>query len=190
MKIPQRRRLAAGILAGLLAVLGIGAAAPAQPPPSELFRAGAPANGPDSGAPEPARAFSLPVDGEVLRPFDPPDQPWLAGHRGVDLTSEVGAPVQAAGAGTVAFAGVVVDRPLVSIDHPIGVRTTYEPVDPAVKRGDAVSGGQVIGALHTGNGHCRAPCLHWGARIGAQTYIDPLALLRPPVIRLYPPEPW
>lgn len=146
---------------------------------------------PDETSPRPGQAlFSPPVAGGVIRAFDPPEQAWLSGHRGVDLSATVGEEVRAAGEGTVAFAGVVVDRPLVSIDHPVGIRTTYEPVEPAVSAGESVERGQPIGSLHEGNAHCPGPCLHWGARTGPKEYIDPLRLLRPPVIRLYPPEPW
>ncbi len=146
---------------------------------------------PDETSPRPGQAlFSPPVEGGVIRAFDPPEQAWLSGHRGVDLSATVGEEVRAAGEGTVAFAGVVVDRPLVSIDHPVGIRTTYEPVEPTVSAGESVERGQPIGSLHEGNAHCPGPCLHWGARTGPKEYIDPLRLLRPPVIRLYPPEPW
>lgn len=141
-----------------------------------------------SGGREPL--FSEPAPLDLLRGFDPPAHTWLAGHRGVDLRSEIGAPIRAAGAGVVAFAGIVVDRPTVSIDHPIGIRTTYEPVTSALSRGDPVTAGTVIGYLAPGNGHCALDCLHWGARIGSREYLDPLRLLAPLRIRLYPPEPW
>jgi len=134
--------------------------------------------------------FVAPVPGEVTRAFDPPDQPWLAGHRGVDLRAQVGQAVLAAGSGRVAFAGVVVDRPVVSIDHPGGLRTTYEPVNPAVVAGQEVRAGEEIGTLDAGNGHCDHACVHWGARTGPEAYIDPLGLLHPPRYRLYRPEPW
>lgn len=135
-------------------------------------------------------AFELPVQAPLLNPFDPPELKWTAGHRGVDLAAGVGEPIRAAGAGIVAFAGVVVTRPLVSIDHPRGIRTTYEPVEPLVSSGEQVEAGQVIGIVHIGDGHCEASCLHWGARIGPDQYIDPMRLLAPPRFRLYPPEPW
>ncbi len=41
----------------------------------------------------------------VARPFDPPEQNWLPGHRGVDLASRAGQTVLAAGDGIVVFAG-------------------------------------------------------------------------------------
>lgn len=134
--------------------------------------------------------YEPPVAGPLTRTFDPPDLKWLAGHRGVDLAAAVGEPIHAAGAGIVAFAGVVASRPVVSVDHPNGIRTTYEPVEPFVSQGEQVERGQVIGVLHTGDGHCPESCLHWGARIGREQYLDPMRLLSPPRFRLYPPEPW
>lgn len=138
----------------------------------------------------PRALFVPPVPIDVWRVFDPPEQTWLAGHRGVDLRVGRGEPIHAAGAGVVAFVGVVVDRPVVSIDHPIGIRTTYEPVRSDLRRGEQVSAGAVIGHLAEGNSHCSIDCLHWGARIGTDSYIDPLRLLHPYRIRLYPPVPW
>lgn len=119
----------------------------------------------------------------VVRAFEPPPVPWASGHRGVDLALTPESPVHAAADGIVVFAGVVVDRPVVSIDHADGIRTTYEPVVPVVSAGDIVSGGTVIGSVAAG--HCDGGCLHFGARTGPDRYIDPLLLLRGP-IRLYP----
>ena len=118
----------------------------------------------------------------VLRPYDPPAQNWLPGHRGVDLRLEVGGEVLAAGNGTVAFSGVVASTPTVSIDHE-GIRTTYQPVHGWVKKGDVVAEGEVIGKLgHPFDGF---PGLHWGARTGEDSYINPLSLLSP-TVRLKP----
>lgn len=117
----------------------------------------------------------------VTRGFEQPEKEWSPGHRGVDVPLEPGAPVLAAGAGRVAFVGVVAGTPVVSVDHPEGFRTTYQPVHAAVSRGDVVAEGEVIGRL--GHGH---PGLHWGAKTGPDTYFDPLELLDAPVIRLKP----
>src|SRR5699024_1065903 len=112
--------------------------------------------------------------------FEAPAQRWGRGHRGVDLATPHGTGVRAAAEGVVVFAGRVVDRPVVSIDHPDGVRTTYEPVDPAVRPGQRVGAGTLIGNLaSTDTGaHCDEHCLHWGARTGPDAYLDPLLLLR------------
>jgi murein DD-endopeptidase MepM/ murein hydrolase activator NlpD len=71
----------------------------------------------------------------VLRTFDAPSPNWNRGHRGVDLAAAPGQPVYAAGAGTVVFAGELAGRTLVSIAHPGGLRTSYEPVRPSVRVG-------------------------------------------------------
>ena len=123
----------------------------------------------------------------VTRPFDAPASPYGPGHRGVDLAAEPGAAVLAAGDGVVVFAGMVAGRPVVSVDHAGGLRTTYEPVDPAVGAGQAVARGSPVGTLRTGHDGCpAAACLHWGLRRG-ETYLDPMLLLRPPRVRLLPP---
>jgi murein DD-endopeptidase MepM/ murein hydrolase activator NlpD len=113
----------------------------------------------------------------LTRRFDPPARPWLAGHRGVDLGSIAGAEVRAAGSGTVVFAGEIAGRGVVSIAHPGGLRTTYEPVIATVAMGDQVAGGDSIGHLDAGHPGCPvAACLHWGLRRD-DVYLDPLALL-------------
>ncbi len=122
----------------------------------------------------------------VTRPFEPPPSPYGPGHRGADLAGAPGAVVRAAGDGVVVFAGMVAGRPVVSVDHADGLRTTYEPVQPTVAAGRVVARGSPLGTLLTGHGGCpAAACLHWGLRRG-QTYLDPLALLRPPEVRLLP----
>jgi murein DD-endopeptidase MepM/ murein hydrolase activator NlpD len=132
--------------------------------------------------------WTAPLAGElrVTRPFDPPATGYGAGHRGVDLAGSPGQPVLAAGAGVVLFAGMVAGRPVVSVVHADGLRTTYEPVVPSVAAGQAVARGSPIGTLAAGHAGCpAAACLHWGLRHG-DTYLDPLLLLRPPRVRLLP----
>jgi murein DD-endopeptidase MepM/ murein hydrolase activator NlpD len=104
----------------------------------------------------------------------------------VDLRGSPGAPVLAAGDGVVVFAGMVAGRPVVSIDHANGLRTTYEPVDPSVGAGSRVLRGAPIGTLLSSHPGCPAEaCLHWGLRRG-ESYLDPLGLLRPLRVRLLP----
>jgi murein DD-endopeptidase MepM/ murein hydrolase activator NlpD len=141
----------------------------------------------EPAAPVLATLWAWPV-GEpvVVRPFEPPPSPYAAGHRGVDLAAAPGTPVLAAGDGVVVFAGMVAGRPVVSVDHPGGLRTTYEPVDPSVAAGRPVARGSPIGTLRPGHAGCvAAACLHWGARRG-ETYLDPLFLLQVPQVRLLP----
>ena len=126
----------------------------------------------------------------VLRGFDAPKPNWTAGHRGVDLAGAAGQRVYAAGAATVVFAGELAGRPVVSLEHTGGLRTSYEPVHAAVTAGQRVDGATVIGELVAGHPGCpAAACLHWGAMWGAAAradYIDPLGLLAVTPIRLKP----
>ncbi|SNT64709.1 Murein DD-endopeptidase MepM and murein hydrolase activator NlpD, contain LysM domain [Asanoa hainanensis] len=113
----------------------------------------------------------------VTRRFDGPPRPWRPGHRGVDLASVPGATVWAAGSGEVVFAGTVINRQVVSIEHAGGLRTTYEPLIPAVRKGDHVAAGDPIGMVAPGHAGCPAPaCLHWGLRRDGE-YLDPMLLL-------------
>lgn len=126
----------------------------------------------------------------VVRSFDAPSPNWHRGHRGVDLAGAPGQRVYAAGAGTVVFAGPLAGRPLVSVAHPGGLRTSYEPVDAAVRVGQRVDAQTVIGVLQAGHPGCAASaCLHWGAMWGPSAnadYVDPLGLLAATPIRLKP----
>jgi len=126
----------------------------------------------------------------VVRGFDAPSPNWNPGHRGVDLAGAPGQPVYAAGTATVVFAGLLAGRPVVSLAHPGGLRTSYEPVRAAVRVGEPVTAATVIGELVAGHAGCRAAaCLHWGAMWGPASgadYVNPLGLLRSTVIRLKP----
>lgn len=126
-----------------------------------------------------------PFPSRVLRGFNNPEKPWMPGHRGVDLAATVGSPVHAAGSGTVHFVGVIFGIPTISIAHPQGFRTTYQPVSSTLVVGDAVIVGQRIGTLSAAPR--LDPGLQWGAKYDDDTYINPLGLLDTPVIRL---KPW
>lgn len=124
--------------------------------------------------------WAWPVDGAriVDRPFAAPAEPWSAGHRGVDLRAPgAGAAVRAAMGGVVHFAGVVVDRPVITVrDRQLLV--TVEPVEPIVVEGQRVAAGEVIGTLLPG--HCAGSgarvCVHLGVRLAGE-YVSPLLYL-------------
>jgi hypothetical protein len=135
--------------------------------------------------PAAAGTWVPPVPVAVADRFDPPAQPWLAGHRGVDLLADAGTVVRATGAGQVGFAGPLAGRGVVVVVHG-ALRTTYEPVTATVSVGDAVAAGEPIGVLEPAVVHCDGrACLHWGLLRGT-TYLDPLALLGPTRVRLLP----
>ncbi len=115
----------------------------------------------------------------VARAFRAPLTTYGAGHRGLDLAVADGTPVLAVEPGVVTHAGLVAGRGTVTVVHPGGLSSTYEPVDALVTVGAVVVTGQVIGALRVraGPAHCGArACLHLGARQGA-AYLDPYPLL-------------
>jgi murein DD-endopeptidase MepM/ murein hydrolase activator NlpD len=112
---------------------------------------------------------------EVVRAFDAPATPYGPGHRGVDLASAEGATVVAPADGVVRFAGPVAGRPVLSIEHGGGLVSSFEPVEPLVAAGDAVSRGQAIGVLQAGHAPGGAR-LHLGARLHG-AYVDPLPML-------------
>lgn len=168
--VPHPRRT---VTAVLLAVLGVLAA---------LLGPASPATG---TAPDPVGTWPLDPRPVVVATFDPPDDPWGAGHRGVDLAGRIGQPVRSALPGEVAFAGRIAGKPVVTVSHG-DTRTTYEPVVGTLGVGTRVAAGDVIGVLDLPASHCfpRA-CLHWGWRRG-DTYLDPLALVGGGPVRLLP----
>ena len=108
----------------------------------------------------------------------------------VDLAGLPGQPVYAPGGATVVFAGLLAGRPVLSLAHPGGLRTSYEPVEALVRPGGRVEVGTVIGRLLPGHPNCAAPaCLHWGAMWGPAAradYVDPIGLLATTPVRLKP----
>jgi murein DD-endopeptidase MepM/ murein hydrolase activator NlpD len=131
----------------------------------------------------PASDASWPLPGRpaVVRPFQPPPEPWLRGHRGVDLQAAAGDPVLAPIEGVVVFAGTVVDRGVVVVARG-PLRVSLEPVRADVRPGAAVSAGDPLGVVAAEPGHCPPrQCLHWGLRVHGG-YRDPLLL----VLRLRP----
>jgi murein DD-endopeptidase MepM/ murein hydrolase activator NlpD len=135
----------------------------------------APAAGSASASPASTGDWRWPVDPPhpVVRQYLAPATPYGAGHRGIDIGS-AGTGVFAPADGIVSFAAVVVDRPVLSIRHPGGIVSSYEPVQSTLKAGDAVSRGQPIGTLLPG--HCTALCLHFGVRLDGE-YVSPLNYL-------------
>ncbi|WP_435215260.1 M23 family metallopeptidase [Streptomyces sp. bgisy034] len=147
-------------------------------------------------APDPApavptvgRAWPVGVRPPILRGWEPPATTYGRGHRGVDLAAPAGTPVRAVTAGRVFFAGRVAGKGVVSVELPgtgdPPLRTTYEPVRAVVKKGAEVEAGEVVGTVEATGSHCTETCVHWGLR-RAGTYLDPLSLLPPWLLRRGP----
>jgi murein DD-endopeptidase MepM/ murein hydrolase activator NlpD len=149
----------------LVALSGALIGSPAHPRPVGLGRV------PEYGT------YSWPLRGPVIRWFEPPPDPYHAGHRGIDIAAPFGTAVKASREGVVAFAGWVGGALFISIDHPDGVRTTYSWLSEVrVHKGQHVARAELIGRSGHGHPEVPEPHLHFGARVGSD-YIDPMLLL-------------
>ncbi|MGW2637950.1 peptidoglycan DD-metalloendopeptidase family protein [Streptomyces sp. NPDC001348] len=181
----MRAKRGAGMWLLLPLALSVSALSPLTLPP--LARADTPGP-PAAGPPVPAigRAWPVGTRPAVVRGWEPPASVYGPGHRGVDLAAAAPAPVRAVAAGRVSFAGRVAGRGVVAVELAgTGLRTTYEPVKPSVRKGDEVEAGETVGRVEAADGHCGGGCLHWGLLSG-HTYLDPLSLLPPWLLRRGP----
>jgi murein DD-endopeptidase MepM/ murein hydrolase activator NlpD len=141
-----------------LMVIGLGAASPGVQPSTEP-------------------GWEWPVRGPVIRAFDAPEDPFGAGHRGIDIAAPIGTAVVAPAAGTVAFAGRIGGHLFVTLDHGGELTTTYSWISAtSVREGDFVSAGQPFATTGPGHPGSAVPHLHFGVRL-AGAYLDPLEYL-------------
>jgi murein DD-endopeptidase MepM/ murein hydrolase activator NlpD len=132
-----------------------------------------------------AANWQWPVVGPVIDPFDPPDTPFGAGHRGIDIATPVGTVIVAPEAAKVTFAGKVGGQLFVTLDHGGGVESTYSWLSATlVRKNDVVARGQAI--ARSGPGHPgKTPAhLHLGVKLN-DVYQDPLAFLGPMSVSAY-----
>jgi murein DD-endopeptidase MepM/ murein hydrolase activator NlpD len=123
--------------------------------------------------PSAAATWVWPVTGRVIRPFDPPATAYGPGHRGIDLAARPHAPVRAAAAGVVVFAGTIAHARWVVVLHPRRVRSSYGSLSGLrVHRGQHVRAGQLVGRAG------RRGTIYFGVRIGPD-YVDPRRFLEP-----------
>jgi len=138
----------------------------------------------------PADQWSPPVDGPVVRGFEPPGRPFGPRHLGLDFAAPPGTEVRAAGDGVVAFAGRVGRAAFaVALDHSGARRTTYAYLSRVdVHAGTPVHRGDVVGESGAaGPGH-GPDVVHLGYRVAGQPE-DPAPLFAappPPRISLAP----
>jgi murein DD-endopeptidase MepM/ murein hydrolase activator NlpD len=156
-------------------------------PPVVAAPGGAAAAPPDVAV-DPEPEWSPPVDGRVVRGYEPPPRPYGPQHLGIDYAAPSGTPVRAAGDGVVAFAGLVGRSRAVSVDHAGARRTTYAYLSRVtVRPGTPVRRGDVLGRTGApGPGHA-ATVLHFGYRRNGRAG-DPALLFHPgqPRISLVP----
>lgn len=77
--------------------------------------------------------------------------------------------------GVVRFSGVVVDRPVVTLEHAGAVLSSVEPVAGRIPVGTPVHAGDPIGTVARG-GHCSGSCVHLGVRVNGE-YVSPMLFL-------------
>lgn len=112
--------------------------------------------------------YQPPVSAPVTDPFRAPTSPYGPGNRGIEYATTAGDQVAAIGDGTVAFAGPVAGRLVVSVVHPDGLRSSLTGLAAiSVHVGQAVVLGQTVGRSTVR--------LHLGVRRG-DTYLDPATL--------------
>ena len=138
---------------------------------------------PATAAPAEER-WSPPVDGPVVRGYEPPQRPFGPQHLGLDYAVEPGSPVRAAGDGVVVFAGKVGRARSVAVEHPGARRTTYAYLRRlTVRPGLPVHRGDVVGLSGgTGPGH-EPGVVHFGYRVNGRPQ-DPAPLFQPPRPRI------
>lgn len=99
-------------------------------------------------------------------------------HSGVDVAGGAGAPVTAPADGVVVLAAqtpFTLEGRLLIIDHGMGLNSAFLHLSSiAVKEGDRVSKGQLVGAIGS-TGRATGPHLHWALK-WRDARIDPMAL--------------
>jgi murein DD-endopeptidase MepM/ murein hydrolase activator NlpD len=120
-----------------------------------------------------------PVAGPVIRGYDPPDSPYGAGHRGIDIAAPVGTPVLAPADGVVSFAGPVGGNLFLTIDHAGGVQSTYSWLSSLlVRKGAVVRAGMAVATTGWGHPGTSVPHVHLGVKLDG-AYVDPMDYLGP-----------
>jgi murein DD-endopeptidase MepM/ murein hydrolase activator NlpD len=115
-------------------------------------------------APTSAPTFLLPVEGRILSDFGP--KSGGLHNDGINIAAPLGTPIRATADGTVAYAGDGLPGfgNLVLIKHDDGWTSAYAHAKSiAVKRGDTVRQGQIIGEIGA-TGTVTEPQLHFELR--------------------------
>lgn len=116
----------------------------------------------------------------LLNPYRQPNSDYSAGHRGVDYRVAIGQQIFAPADGTIAFAGQVANRKLLTIRHSGDLVSELEPACALSPVGTVVRIGQPIATICNDLPdyvwHCPDACLHFSLRREGR-YLSPLALI-------------
>lgn len=122
---------------------------------------------------------------EILRGFDKLEHDWDAGHRGIDLRTDMHDELMAPADGVIAFAGSVAGKSVVTIRHG-ALTSTFEPAVSSRAVGASVRRGDVFAQVQGESDHCLSVCVHWGLKRGKGKYVDPAAMVQGRKIGLLP----
>ena len=126
-------------------------------------------------------SWQVPVAKPVLeRHFLQPSSDYSAGHRGVDYLVKQGQSVFAPADGAVRFAGRVVNRGVMTLEHGSTLLASFEPVCPLLPVGSLVERGDEIATICDEpdyENHCGVRiCLHFSLR-KESGYLSPLVTI-------------
>lgn len=127
------------------------------------------------------QTWQAPVKNPSLeRHFLQPSSDYSAGHRGVDYLVKQGQEVLAPADGKVRFAGRVVNRGVLTLEHGSTLLSSFEPVCPLLPVGELVERGDVIAKICDEpdyENHCGVRvCLHFSLR-KETGYLSPLVTI-------------
>ena len=122
-----------------------------------------------------------PTNGPLTSPYGYRTHPIFGDtrlHTGIDIGAPYGAPVIAADAGVVAFAGVMSGYGnVVVVDHGGGLATTYNHLAGfTVATGQQVGRGAIVANVGC-SGYCTGPHLHFEVRVNGSP-VDPMPYLQ------------
>jgi murein DD-endopeptidase MepM/ murein hydrolase activator NlpD len=134
-----------------------------------------------SAAPGGTGQLAWPAAGPITSPFGWRTHPIFGDtrfHEGLDIGAPYGAPVFAADAGTVVFAGVMSGYGnVLVVDHGGGLATAYAHLSAfQVSYGQSVARGQQIANVGC-TGYCTGPHLHFEVRVNGSP-VDPMPYLQ------------
>ena len=124
--------------------------------------------------------FAMPLKGKITGTFGEQrvfNDNFVSCHRGIDIRSPRGTPVNASNSGEVVLVrDLYFSGNTVIINHGIGLFSIYCHLSKAVAReGTFVDKGKILG--YTGStGRSTGPHLHWGLRL-VDDYADPLSMM-------------
>jgi len=151
-----------------------------------------------------------PVNDEIFKYSNIPEQDWKPGHRGVDYLVSLNQEIIAPESGYISYKGSTGGIPTIVVTHDGAskLRSTFLPVKSDLSLSETVTQGQVIGKIVNDNSHCAESnsestseiavgteneltnglesgnyCLHWGIKLG-DSYLRPESKLFGEVVLL------